>query len=292
MLDGMAKRRRRSTVDIPPFSASSAAATWFAEYGSGEPVVALHPGGIDARSMDATVLPLAEQLRVFTPERRGHGRTPDVAGPISYELMAQDMIAFIESQVGEPVHLLGCSDGSVVALNVALLRPDLVRRLVLVAGVFHREGWTRNPEVSDDGGLNDGGDADSGAAAEEPLPEFFRAAYAELSPDGGDHFDVVMAKLNQMHATEPRFTTADLAQIRARTLVMIGDDDEVSLEHAIAMYRALPTAELAVVPGTSHGLLVEKPDLCNRLILEFLTLDAPPTFAPIRRASATAGEKP
>lgn len=274
-------------MDIPPFSASSAAATWFAEYGSGEPVVALHPGGIDARSMDATVLPLAEQLRVFTPERRGHGRTPDVAGPISYELMAQDMIAFIESQVGEPVHLLGCSDGSVVALNVALLRPDLVRRLVLVAGVFHREGWTRDSVVSDDGG-----DADTGAAAEEPLPEFFREAYAELSPDGGDHFGVVIAKLDQMHATEPRFTTADLAQIRARTLVMIGDDDEVSLEHAIAMYRGLPTAELAVVPGTSHGLLVEKPELCNRLIFEFLTQDAPPTFAPIRRARAAAGEKP
>ncbi|CAM3224394.1 AB hydrolase superfamily protein YdjP [Arthrobacter ulcerisalmonis] len=277
----------------PPFAAPDSAATWFAAYGSGEAVVALHPGGIDARSLDATVLPLAEQLRVYTLERRGHGRTPDVAGPISYELMAQDMIAFIESQVGEPVHLLGCSDGSVVALTLALLRPDLVRRLVLVAGVFHREGWTRNPEVSDDGGGTDDGPAtDSGAATDDPLPEFFREAYAELSPDGGDHFDVVMAKLDQMHATEPQFTTADLAGIKARTLVMIGDDDEVSLEHAIAMYRGLPTAELAVVPGTSHGLLVEKPDLCNRLILAFLTQDAPPTFAPIRRARAAAGGKP
>lgn len=53
----------------------------------------------------------------------------------------------------------------------------------------------------------------------------------------------------------------------------IGHDDEVRLEHAVTMYRSLPDAELAVVPGTSHGLLVEKPALCNLLITEFLTKD-------------------
>ena len=49
------------------------------------------------------------------------------------------------------------------------------------------------------------------------------------------------------------------------------------------MYRSLHAGELAVVPGTSHGLLVEKPDLCNLLITEFLTKDPVQTFAPIRR---------
>lgn len=66
---------------------------------------------------------------------------------------------------------------------------------------------------------------------------------------------------------------------------MVGDDDEVRLEHAIAMYRGLPNAELAVVPGTSHGLLVEKPSLCNTMILEFLTTEPVPTIAPVRCAT-------
>jgi pimeloyl-ACP methyl ester carboxylesterase len=66
---------------------------------------------------------------------------------------------------------------------------------------------------------------------------------------------------------------------------MIGDDDEVTLEHAVALYRGLPNGELAVVPGTSHGLLVEKPDLCNTMIVEFLTTDPVATLAPIRRAT-------
>jgi pimeloyl-ACP methyl ester carboxylesterase len=87
-----------------------------------------------------------------------------------------------------------------------------------------------------------------------------------------------------MHTEEPTLTAADLKGVRSRTLVMIGDDDEVTLEHAIALYRGLPDGELAVVPGTSHGLLVEKPTLCNTIIVDFLRTEPVRTMAPIRRA--------
>lgn len=66
---------------------------------------------------------------------------------------------------------------------------------------------------------------------------------------------------------------------------MLSDDDEVILEHALALYRALPNSQLAVVPGTSHGLLAEKPDLCNTMLIDFLANTTAPTLAPIRRAS-------
>jgi pimeloyl-ACP methyl ester carboxylesterase len=87
-----------------------------------------------------------------------------------------------------------------------------------------------------------------------------------------------------MHKVAPAFTAADLAEVPCRTLVMVADDDEVRLEHAVAMYRSLPDCDLAVIPGTSHGLLVEKPDLCDQLITDFLTTDPLSTLAPIRRA--------
>jgi pimeloyl-ACP methyl ester carboxylesterase len=102
--------------------------TWYDERGDGEPVVVLHPGGADARAMDGNVEALAAHWRVLTPERRGHGRTPDVDGPISYELMARDTIAFIEQVIGEPVHLLGCSDGSTVGLLVE--KPGLCNAMI------------------------------------------------------------------------------------------------------------------------------------------------------------------
>jgi len=243
--------------------------TWYDEHGEGEPVVLLHPAGADTRAFTPNLGALAARFRVFTPERRGHGHTPDAEGPITYEVMAQDTIAFLETKVNGPAHLVGCSDGATVALLVALRRPGLVRRVALVAGVFHRDGWV--PETAD---------VDDNAAA------FLAASYGQVSPDGPGHFPVVAAKMARMHAEEPALTESDLKSVASRTLVMVGDDDEVRLEHAIALYRSLPDAELAVVPGTSHGLLVEKPSLCNTIIIEFLTTEAVPTIAPIRRASS------
>lgn len=245
--------------------------TWYDDQGEGEPIALLHPGGADARAWRPNLDALAAHFHVFTPERRGHGRTPDVEGPITYELMAGDTIAFLEQVVGGPAHLVGCSAGANVALLVALRRPDLARRVVLVSGVFHRDGW-----------LPDAIDPDASP------PEVLARGYAELSPDGAGHFPVVSAKLARMNWEEPTLTATDLSAVTSRTLVMTGDDDEVTLEHAIAMYRALPDGELAVVPGTSHGLLHEKPALCNRIIVDFLTTDPVTTIAPVRRADRSA----
>jgi pimeloyl-ACP methyl ester carboxylesterase len=65
---------------------------------------------------------------------------------------------------------------------------------------------------------------------------------------------------------------------------MFSDDDLVTLSHAVEMYDALPNAELAIVPGTSHFLTQEKPDLVNKLVVDFLTTEPVRTVAPIRRA--------
>jgi pimeloyl-ACP methyl ester carboxylesterase len=261
----------RQDVAMTPTTQDGRVQMWHAEYGQGEPLVMLHPALTDSRALATNYEGLSQVLRIYTPDRRGHGRTPDVEGPISFQSMAEDTIAFVESVVGGPAFLFGYSDGAVVALLVARRRPDLVRRLVFAAGVFHRDGW-----------------ADGVLDHDEAPPDFMRESYAEVSPDGGEHYDVVVAKVAAEHTHEPSLTAEDLHTVSTRTLILVADDDEVRLEHAIAMYRNLPDAELAVVPGTSHGLMVEKPDLCNRLILSFLTEEAVETFAPIRRRTTEA----
>ena len=241
---------------------------WYDEHGKGEPLVMLHPGGADSRAFGPNLEALTSRFRVFLPERRGHGHTEDGDAPYSYELMAEDTIQFLEQVVGGPARLLGMSDGAIVALLTARKRPDLAKRLICAAGVFHNNGWV--PGAID---------------PLEEAPEFQKESYKEFSPDGIEHLPVVVKKLNEMHGSGPKLTEKDLKKIPCRTLVMVGDDDEVILEHAIAFYRSLPDGELAIVPGTSHGLLVEKPELCNKIIVDFLTLDPVQTFAPIRRQS-------
>ena len=70
--------------------------------------------------------------------------------------------------------------------------------------------------------------------------------------------------------------------------MIVGDGDIITLEHTLDLYRAIPNSELAVVPGTSHFLLQEKPAACNAVIVDFLTNDPVPTVAPVRRAANRA----
>lgn len=242
-------------------------AVWYDDVGEGEPLVLLHPGLVDARVFAPNLPALAEHFHVFTPDRRGHGHTPDVDGPLTYDDMARETARFIELVIGGPVRLMGHSDGAIVAMLTTLKWPQLVRQLVCASAPFHHDGWL--PEAIDP-------DA-------EP-PEFFATSYGEVSPDGIEHFPVVVDKLRRAHHEGPTLQPAQLADVACRTLVMVADDDEVTLEHAIEFYRSLPRGELAVVPGTSHGLLVEKPDLCHAILLDFLTKEPTPLLAPIRRA--------
>ncbi|MFG1927702.1 alpha/beta fold hydrolase [Cryptosporangium sp. NPDC048952] len=240
---------------------------WHTERGSGTPFVLLHPGGVDSRSLDPLVAELESSYLVRTPEQRAHGHTPDVDGPLTFAAMAADTAEFIESTGDAPVHLLGHSDGAIVALHVALTRPDLVRSLVFAGAVCHHEGWLP--------GVLDG----------EP-PEFFGDSYGEVSPDGRDHWPIVVAKMAAMHETEPALSLDDLRGLHVPTLVVIGDDDEIRFDHARAMYEALPDGEFAVVPRSTHGFPVEKPALFAQLIRDFHAADKGNGFAPLRRGGS------
>lgn len=246
--------------------------TWYDEHGAGEPLVLMHGGLVDARFFAPNLTALSKRFHVYTPERRGHGHTPDVDGPITYQLMADDTIAFLEQIVGVPADLVGHSDGAFVAMLIAMQRPELVKRLVMISGGYNKSGEAM-PDAEWD---------------IEQMTQFLGPSYGEVSPDGEAHFPVVAAKIGEMARTEPNLEVSELAKVTQRSLVMLADDDLMTLSHAVNMYDALPNAELAIVPGTSHFLTQEKPDLVNAIVLDFLTKDPVPTVAPIRRAAQPA----
>lgn len=238
---------------------------WFDDRGDGDPVVLLHGGFTDIRDFTGNLDALATRFRLLLPERRGHGHTPDPPGPYTLDLLADDTIAFVEAVVGGPVRLAGYSAGAIVALRAASRRPDLVTRLVLISGCADADAMVVRP------------------TADGEFPPFLIDAYGEVSPDGRDHFDTVVRKVvASLDDSEP-IPTSDLAAITCPVLVLTADDDFVTLEHSVELYRAFPDAQLAVVPGTSHGLLHEKAELCVRLVTDFLADDPVPTMIPLRR---------
>lgn len=249
--------------------------TWYEAEGQGDPVLLMHGGFCTNETWGPQRADFAAKHQVFLPERRAHGHTPDVEGRLSYHDMAQDTIDFLTTVVGSPAHLVGWSDGGIVALLVAIARPDLVRKIAVTGANFKPP-----PEIGMAEGLDE-------LSADAPEMGMFRAMYEAASPDGAEHWPIVVGKLVEMYRAEPDIPIEDLGRISAPTLVLVGDDDFITVEHTLELYRAIPNSELAVVPGTSHAHFMEKPSLVNRIVLDFLDNDPVQTMLPVRRATAS-----
>lgn len=245
--------------------------TWYQPAkGHGKLVVLLHGGLSNSNSMWHSIGPgLRRHFAVSAFDRRGHGRTSDTDEPFTINAMADETIAFLEF-LGRRAHLVGHSDGANVALAVAMRRPDLVRRVVAIGANYHHNGlMAMEPFTPASASFAD-----------------FAAGYGALAPDGASHAGVVVDKTRHLVETEPTWTSADLAAVTRPVLVMAGDDDVMTLAHLTSMYESLTDAQLAVVPGTSHGVLRERTKLATTLISDYLRSSLPPvTRDPVRRAA-------
>ena len=120
--------------------------TWTSTGTEKDQTVLLLHGGLSNSDLmlDAIGGPLAERYHVATFDRRGHGRTADTSEPFHYRDHGGRDDRVLE-YLGGPAHLVGWSDGGNVGLLVALQRPDLVGRLVLIGSNYHHDGLLPMP---------------------------------------------------------------------------------------------------------------------------------------------------
>jgi len=116
-------------------------ATWHEVRGEGEPVVLLHGGvrrGLVLGGAGTGTGP--GRVQDAPPGASGPRRHPGRGRSLTYDVMVDDTVAHLKAVVGGPAHLVGWSDGAVVALLVARRRPDLVDRLVLIGQYYNSSG--------------------------------------------------------------------------------------------------------------------------------------------------------
>ncbi|MDQ2677661.1 MAG: alpha/beta hydrolase [Actinomycetota bacterium] len=258
---------------MPQLEDAAGVATYYEETGDGRPVVVLHGGLESGADWSFLADALADRHRVYLPDRRGHGRTPDVDGPYTYRAMAAETIAFMEQVVDGPADLVGFSDGANVALLVAIERPDLVRSTVSISGNLTGEGLM--PAM-----LDRLRDPDPGSPQIAPL----RDAYAALSPDGVDHWPTYYTKVCEMGVAGPDISLDDVAGITCPTLVIVADDDVIDHHHSVAFFEALTDGRMAMVPGASHLVEYEHPAAVVALVEAFLDGPPPTRLLPMRAA--------
>lgn len=235
---------------------------------NGESVVLLHGGLSQTSHWDYVLTPdLEPDFHLFAYDRTGHGYTGDRAGSFHFDFQIHEAITYLEDIVKEPAHLIGWSDGGNIAMSVAITRPELVKSMVLIGANYNHSGTVIELPFA------------------EPSDED-KAEYAATSPDAPHTQNEKIKKMLHIWQTEPDIQLSDLSKIQCPTLIVAGDDDVISHEHTLEMYRAIELSQLAIIPGTSHIAPKEKPSLFSAIVHQFLTdLTYPVTKMPIRRVS-------
>lgn len=233
------------------------------------PLVLLHGGGSTIETSFGKILPaLARGRRVIAFEQQGHGHTADIADrPFTFEQSADDTAGLLRHLNIGKADIFGYSNGGHIALQMAIRHPDLVRKLVVESAMFQRDGCDPGFWKSFE------------HAKLDDMPPELREAYLGVAPHPED-FPTFFAKSVQRMLDFKDWTPEAIQSINAPALVVTGDHDIVRPEHAVLMFRLLPNAQLAVLPGTDHMTIVNRSDWLVPMVEMFL--DSPAPMPPTR----------
>jgi pimeloyl-ACP methyl ester carboxylesterase len=238
--------------------------------GEGKPLVLLHGAFMTIGTNFGQLIPeLSKTRKIIAVELQGHGRTADIERPFSFESMADDIATLLKYLKVDNADIFGYSLGGMVAWQLAIRHPQLVRKLIITSAVYKYEGWT--PETR--------------AILPTITPQIFEGSpmkkeYDSLAPDP-KHWTLFVNKMKQFVSTTYDFTAEKIKAIKSPTLIITGDGDGVLPEHAVEMYRLrggkymidfgpAPRAQLAIFPGTSHISAMMRTDWLLSMMTPFL----------------------
>lgn len=244
------------------------------------PLLVLHGAFMSSEAMMPLIAPLAASRPVIAVDARGHGRSGGVDTPLSYDRMADDTAAVLDKLGVKKADVLGYSMGGSTAVALAIGHPGKIGKQVILSATSRLDGWY--PEVL--AGISK---LTADIFAGSPID----SEYKRLSP-APDKFPKLVANIKALDATPFGWSDAAVQAIPGKTMVIIGDADGVTLDHAIHLFKlrgggdvaaatqgfltAAPKARLAILPATSHiGIMGEIPAIAA-MVVPFLDDKAPP----------------
>jgi pimeloyl-ACP methyl ester carboxylesterase len=227
-------------------------------YGAGEPLLLLHGQGGSIQTFLLQIPELSKHFKVIAVDSRAQGKSTDSDKEITYALMASDMSALMDKLNLTSAYVVGWSDGGNIGLELALAQPQKVKKLVTFGANYTHENFMAPPDsVTMDPN-------DPRLLKTTPVLMKFKEGLDKLSP-------AVRKKLSDLVEKYPNLTVEQLKQIKVPVLVVVGDRDLIDLDQTVSLFRSLPHSQLLIVPGASHAVPIEQPELINSQVIKFLS---------------------
>ena len=220
------------------------------EYGAGMPLLMIHGNGGSIHAFTQNIPWFATKYRVIATDSRAQGKSKDPGPELTFEMMADDEAALLDTLHIKAAYVLGWSDGGIVALELAMRHPDKVIKLASTganvqpdASAFAPGIWERNKKRYD---------------ADKDKIRWTARARNEW-------------KVSMLNWEQPNIPFDALHAIGCPCLIICGDHDAISIEHTVKIFQNIPNAALWVVPSSRHDTLIQHADEFNRTVGEFFS---------------------
>lgn len=248
--------------------------------GEGRPLLLLHAGFATIDTSFEKLRPaLTKHRMTIAVEQQGHGHTADLSRPLAYEQMVKDTAGLLRHKKIANADVFGWSDGGIVALGLAARHPDLVRRVATIGAGYNTGAWKlefkqRQAAMKPDN--------------QNTLP--FRDAYRNVAPKP-EEWPLLIEKVKAMWAGFEGWPDAEMRSLKAPLMVMLGDDDFIRPEHALELFKMVPSGSLAILPGSDHSAPFIRAEWVAAMLIDFF--DAPDEkFAPSKQANDQPNHPP
>ena len=213
----------------------------------------IHGNGGDIYSWRCQIEHFKRNYRVIIVDSRAHGKTENGDKELTYELMAEDFYSLVSHLNLKSTSILGQSDGAVIGILLAIKYPDKFEKLIamgpnLRADTTATYSWLINLTRND------------------------LAKMVKQVEEGNNSPELLRKKMHyELMDKYPNIPAKELTKISIPVLIMSGDDDLFRPEHILEIYRTIPKANLAVLPGATHFALGEDPEMFNYMVDRFLS---------------------
>ena len=220
------------------FSYVNGANIHYEEYGNGEPLILLHGFGRTASDWKPFIPEFSKQYRVIVWDMRGHGRStnPDTTIVFRHTVAAQDLLLLMDNLKIEKAKVIGHSSGGILALQAAHMQPDRFEAIVPMSAQLNFSTQTRE------------------FIEQNAKPEAYYKFNDGEKLHGAEKGMLIARQFHHFHKLmgDPVITPDQLLKIKARTLIVHGDNDFVPVANAWEMFTTIPNSHLFIVPNGWH----------------------------------------
>lgn len=258
--------KKKQVWQASGYIAANGLQIFYESVGQGQPLILLHGGSATLAMWRGLVPRLAQHFQVIAIDNRGHGKTDNPTGKMTYRLMADDVAAFIKVTGLVKPFLCGYSDGGQILLELGMNYPNLARALVI--GGAYRELTEERKQAFAAMAMPGPGLVDFATLLQHGggYVEAYRKAHG--TPADPERWRTMFLQLSECWYEPMNHTRTDLQRIQEPVLLLIGDRDEfITVEENVAMYRDLAKGELVVIPNGTHGSTVGRSNLFDPALL-------------------------